>query len=103
MYKLLDKNIVLHIPSKLSIPFDSGNSDYQRYKEWLKKGNRPEPADPEPKPDYATLRERAYRKEADGLFFKEQRGDVPIGTWLRKVNDIKKRYPKKHKKTKGSQ
>ena len=28
-----------------AIPFDSANSDYQRYLEWVKAGNTPEAAD----------------------------------------------------------
>lgn len=43
---------------------------------------------------YAELREAAYLAESDPLYFKEQRGDVPIGTWIAKVNEIKARYPK---------
>jgi len=29
----------------LSIPFNSSNTDYQKYLEWIAKGNTPEPAD----------------------------------------------------------
>jgi len=36
----------------------------------------------------------AYRAEADGLFFQEQRGEVPVGTWLTKITEIKARFPK---------
>ncbi len=39
------------------------------------------------------LRKRAYREEADPLFFKYQRGDAPKEVWLDAVNAIKLRYP----------
>ena len=29
----------------LSIPFDTGNTDYQAYLKWLEEGNTPEPAE----------------------------------------------------------
>lgn len=38
-------------------------------------------------------RAAAYRDESDPLYFQEQRGDVPLGTWLAKVAEIKARYP----------
>ena len=37
-------------------------------------------------------RSEAYRTESDPLFFQEQRGEVPEGTWLAKVAEIKARY-----------
>lgn len=46
-----------------------------------------------PSPDYSALRAAAYREESDPLFFQEQRGEVPAGTWLAKVNEIKARWP----------
>lgn len=39
-------------------------------------------------------REAAYKSESDPLFFKEQRGEVPQGTWIAKVQEIRSRYPK---------
>lgn len=39
-------------------------------------------------------RAAAYAAEADPLFFKAQRGDVPQQVWLDKVAEIKARYPK---------
>lgn len=36
----------------------------------------------------------AYKAEADKLFFEEQRGEVPVGTWVAKVAEIKARFPK---------
>lgn len=50
-------------------------------------------SDPPPEPDYSALRAQAYRDESDPLFFKEQRGEVPPGTWLAKVAEIKARWP----------
>ena len=38
-------------------------------------------------------RAEAYRNEADPLFFKLQRGEVSVQTWLDKVAEIKARYP----------
>jgi hypothetical protein len=37
-------------------------------------------------------RESAYRKEADPLFFKYQRGEIEQQEWLDKVAEIKDRY-----------
>lgn len=50
-------------------------------------------ADPAPAPDYSAHRAHAYREESDPLFFQEQRGEVPTGTWLAKVAEIKARWP----------
>lgn len=49
MYKLL-KSGVRRIADGSCIPDAAGNSDWQRYQEWLAAGNTPEPADPEPEP-----------------------------------------------------
>lgn len=37
---------------------------------------------------------KAYREEADPLFFKMQRGEVTMDEWLAKIAEIKERYPK---------
>ena len=39
-------------------------------------------------------RETAYRLESDGLFFKEQAGELESGAWEAKRNEIKTRFPK---------
>ena len=39
-------------------------------------------------------RRSAYQIESDHLHLEEERGEVPAGTWLSKVNEIKTRYPK---------
>lgn len=41
------------------------------------------------------LREEAYKKESDKIFFKWQRGEATQEEWLDKVNEIKARYPSK--------
>lgn len=51
---------------------------------------RPKPTGP----SYLDLRAAAYKTEADPLFFQEQRGEVPAGTWAAKIAEIKSRYPK---------
>jgi hypothetical protein len=37
-------------------------------------------------------RKTAYETEADPLFFKAQRGEIPLSDWLKKVEEIKQRY-----------
>jgi len=37
-------------------------------------------------------REEAYKNEADSLFFKAQRQEIPMQVWLDKVNEIKEKY-----------
>jgi len=39
-------------------------------------------------------RRNAYREESDSLFFEELRGEVPEGTHVAKVAEIKNRFPK---------
>ena len=39
-------------------------------------------------------RETAYRLESDGLFFKEQSGELDSGVWQAKRIEIKARFPK---------
>jgi hypothetical protein len=40
-----------------------------------------------------SLRQLAYQKESDPLFFKYQRGEATKEEWLEKIKEIKKRYP----------
>jgi hypothetical protein len=47
MYKLLKQGVRRTVDNAF-IPAAEGNSDWQRYQEWLAAGNTPEPADPEP-------------------------------------------------------
>jgi hypothetical protein len=48
MYKLTNYGLVIKnpdVPSRLFIPSDPANTDYQAYLKWLEEGNTPEPAD----------------------------------------------------------
>ena len=41
------------------------------------------------------MRKRAYREEADGIFFQAQRNETETMTdWNNKIDEIKTRYPK---------
>lgn len=44
MYKLIGQNSVKRLADGACIPFAYGNCDYEEYKQWLAKGNIPEPA-----------------------------------------------------------
>lgn len=51
MYKLsLNQTIIKNydLPSRVFIPMDESNTDYQEYLKWLAEGNTPEPADTPP-------------------------------------------------------
>lgn len=93
MYKLTNSTTIIHTIDGTCIPADPTNTDYAAYLRWVDEGNTPEPADPLPPPDYSAMRAAAYREESDPLFFKEQRQEVPEGTWLAKVAEIKSRWP----------
>ena len=49
MYQKLKYNdevtAVLRIADRASIPFDPANTDARQFAEWLKEGNKPEPAE----------------------------------------------------------
>lgn len=92
-FKLIVDGGVVRISDGAQIPPDPDNLDWQDYQAWVAAGNTPDPADPPPAPDYSALRGDAYRRESDPLFFLEQRKEVPEGTWLAKVNEIKSRWP----------
>ena len=39
-------------------------------------------------------RESTFKRESEKLFFEEQRGDIPVGTYQTKVDEIRMRFPK---------
>jgi len=41
-----------------------------------------------------TYRRAAYERESDPIFFKEQRGEVEVGTWAAAIAAIKAANPK---------
>ena len=45
-------------------------------------------------------RRAMYQNELDGLYFKEQRGEVPVGSWKQAVADMKAKnqYPEGYSK-----
>ena len=45
--------------------------------------------EPEYKIYQQRMRQAEYTAKADGIFFKEQRGEVPAGTWKKAVAEIK--------------
>lgn len=48
MYKLTITEVIIKnpdSPSRVFIPTDVNNTDYQEYLKWLAEGNTPEPAD----------------------------------------------------------
>jgi hypothetical protein len=56
MYQLLENGMILQVASKLTIPPDAGNRDYQAFLEWQAEGNTPEPM-----PEQIVSSERDWR------------------------------------------
>ena len=77
---------------EMSIPADPSN---RHYAELLAQGVTPEPyIEPPPtKDEQEALRQAAYAKEADPLYFKWQAGESSQEEWVAKRAEIKLRYP----------
>jgi len=45
MFEGQPSNCIMRVSDNAFIPFDTANTDYQTYLEWLAEGNTPEPAD----------------------------------------------------------
>jgi hypothetical protein len=77
---------------EMSIPVAPGNRHYDAI---IAQGIEIEPyVEPLPtKSEQESLRQSAYAKEADPLYFKWQAGESSQETWVAKRAEIKSRYP----------
>lgn len=84
--------ITKYIDENHAVVIEKGLSD-----EWEAASQSPslEPyVEPAPyAPDIAAMRQAAYQKESDPLYFKWQRGEATQQQWLDKIAEIKARYP----------
>ena len=94
MYKLTDTDSIIRIADKASIPADPANTDYANYLEWLREGNKPEPADKPIPPTYQENRVKEYPPIGDQLDEIYHNG---IDSWKATIKAVKAKYPKKAK------
>jgi len=84
--------ITKYIDENHAVVIEKGLSD-----EWESASQSPilEPyVEPAPyAPDMDLMRQAAYQKESDPLYFKWQRGEATQQQWLDKIAEIKSRYP----------
>lgn len=71
MYKLTHFTNIVRLEDNAYIPDDLGNTDYQRYLQWVSEGNTPEPADPLP-PVVYTCSPWQMRKALNNLGLRQQ-------------------------------
>ena len=76
----------------LCVPFDSENTDYQKYLEWLAEGNAPESAD-DVALDYRSQRAAEYPSTGDQLDALFHAGLMPLEMAI-KIQAVKTKYPK---------
>ena len=76
------------------IPFTATSEDYPEIFQAAEK-MQPAPYVPTPvaKEQQQANRAKAYKNEADPLFFKYQRGEATEAEWLDKIEEIRARYP----------
>lgn len=58
MYKIASHGVI-RLSDDAYIPDDPTNRDWRKYQQWLKAGNKPQPADPEPEPTTDELLRKA--------------------------------------------
>jgi len=76
----------------LCVPFDSENTDYQKYLEWVAEGNTPGPAD-DITLDYRSQRAAEYPSIGDQLDALFHAGMLPRELTIQ-IQAIKAKYPK---------
>ena len=87
-----DRVFIFTADKTVCVPFDSENTDYQRYLEWVAEGNTPEPAD-DVTPDYRTQRAAEYPSIGDQLDALFHAGMLPRELTIQ-IQAIKAKYPK---------
>ena len=93
MYKLTDSNSIIRIADKAHIPNDPANTDYANYLEWLREGNKPEPADKPIPPTYQENRVKEYPPIGDQLDALYHAGVFP-DAMAATIKAVKDKYPK---------
>ena len=92
-YKYLSDEVVAKIDddgkSRLSCSVDN-----EEFKEWLKKGNKPKPADKPIPPTYQELRAREYPPVADYLDAIVKADDLQVQKYIDECLAVKAKYPK---------
>jgi acyl-CoA reductase-like NAD-dependent aldehyde dehydrogenase len=63
-YKLTSESFIIHTSDGVYIPVDPANSEYQKYLQWVSKGNTPDPVDP-PTPEELAVAAQAAKDLAD--------------------------------------
>ena len=92
-YKLTDTETIIRLADKAHIPNDPANTDYAEYLEWLKEGNKPEPADKPIPPTYQENRVAEYPPIGDQLDALYHAGVFPAAM-AATIKAIKDKYPK---------
>ena len=92
-YKYLSDDVVARIDEDGSSRH-SCSVDDEEFKKWLKKGNKPEPADKPIPPTYQELRAREYPPVADYLDGIAKADDLQVQKYIDDCLAVKAKYPK---------